>query len=186
MTSVDGTGPTPSEIIEFWFAAGPEQWFTKAPEFDAEIARRFGDATEQAAGGAFDHWCENSDGTLALILLLDQFPRNIHRGSARAFSADGKALAIARTAIERGIDREQPVERRKWLYLPLEHAEDLKAQEECVALFEATGIEADLKWAIDHRDIIARFGRFPHRNAVLGRQSTPEEDQFLADGGFAG
>jgi len=178
--------PTPSEIIEFWFTAGPEQWFGKAPEFDAEITRRFGEDAEQAAIGVFDHWCKTPDGILALILLLDQFRRNIHRGSARAFAADGKALAIACAAIERGDDKDLPVEQRKWLYLPLEHAEDLEMQEQCVALFKATGIEADLKWALDHRNIIARFGRFPHRNAVLGRHSTPDEDQFLVDGGFAG
>ena len=113
MNSEDGTEPQPSEIIDFWFAAGPEQWFAKAPKFDAEIVRRFGDAAEKAVHGAYDHWCESCDGTLALILLLDQFRRNIHRGSAEAFSADAKALAIARAALEQGVDREQPPERRK-------------------------------------------------------------------------
>ncbi len=186
MTANQGQEPTPSEIVEFWFDAGPEQWFGKAPEFDDEITRRFGHTAEQAANGAFDDWCKTSEGTLALILVLDQFRRNIHRGSSQAFSADNRALAISRAAIERSVDKNLPVEKRKWLYLPYEHAEDLETQEQCVALFEAAGIEADLKWAVDHRDIIARFGRFPHRNATLGRTSTPEEDQFLADGGFAG
>jgi uncharacterized protein (DUF924 family) len=180
------TGIDPGEVIDFWFAAGPEKWFGKAPDFDAEIAARFGEAAERAAAGAFDHWTQTRDGTLALILILDQFRRNILRGTPGAFAADAKALAIARAAVARGLDRELPREQRKWIYLPFEHAEDLEVQQQSVALFEANAIAEDLEWALDHLDIIACFGRFPHRNAILGRTSTPDEEEFLANGGFAG
>lgn len=176
----------PAEVLDFWFSAGPDKWFRKAPAFDAEITRRFGALADDAARGALDHWTASRDGTLALVLVLDQFRRNIYRGRPQAYLADAKALEIARAAVARGLDRELAVERRKWLYLPFEHAEDLATQEMAVALFAATGIEDDLKWAADHRDIIARFGRFPHRNAILGRQPTADEEQFLAGGGFAG
>jgi uncharacterized protein (DUF924 family) len=176
----------PADILDFWFSAGPDKWFRKAPAFDAEITRRFGALADDAARGALDHWAGSLDGTLALVLVLDQFRRNIHRGRPEAYVADAKALEIARAAVARGLDRELAVEHRKWLYLPFEHAEDLATQEEAVSLFAATGIADDLKWATDHRDIIARFGRFPHRNAILGRAPTAEEERFLAAGGFAG
>jgi uncharacterized protein (DUF924 family) len=184
--STPSASVTPRDVIGFWLDAGPEKWFSKDPQFDAELTRRFADAADRAAEGAFDGWCETTEGTLALILLLDQFRRNIHRETPQAFSADPKALEIAKSALARRLDQDLPRDQRKWLYLPFEHAEDLATQEQSVALFEANGIEDDLKWAVEHRDIIARFGRFPHRNAILGRTTTPEEEEFLASGGFAG
>jgi len=176
----------PDDILDFWFAAGPQRWFKKDPAFDAELTARFCDAANAAAAGAFDGWTASEKGTLALVILLDQFRRNIFRGTPDAFSADAKALAVATGAIDGGVDQMLPADQRQWLYLPFEHAEDLAVQQRSVALFEALGDAEALKWAVDHRDIIARFGRFPHRNAILGRAATAEEEAFLATGGFAG
>ena len=136
-------------------------------------------------GGAFDHWAETPRGTLALIILLDQFSRNLHRNSPEAFAADGKAREIARTAIERGIDRMLGEVERMFVYLPFEHSEDLADQDQSVRLFTSLG-EDMTRYAEDHRDVIRRFGRFPHRNAALGRTSTPDELAYLAqpDAGF--
>lgn len=185
-----GAEIVPRDVIDFWIDAGPERWFKKDDAFDAEIGRRFGAAAEDATTGALDDWAATPEGTLALVLVLDQFRRNIHRGTPEAFSADPKALSIAQDALARGDDRRLPAEHRVWLYLPFEHAEDLEAQQVCMertaALCAELGDNDLLKYAAEHRDIIARFGRFPHRNAILGRTSTPKEQRFLDDGGFAG
>jgi uncharacterized protein (DUF924 family) len=153
--------------------------------FDSAFRACFLDSHEQAAAGRLDQWAQTPDGALALVLLLDQFPRNVFRGDARMFATDARAVAAAEAAIAAGHDSAVDEQLRVFLYLPFEHAEDLALQDRCVALC-APLREDYLRFAIVHRDIIARFGRFPHRNAVLGRESTPEELAFLADGGFAG
>jgi len=177
---------TPDTVIDFWLAAGEERWFTRNPAFDGELSVRFKEALAQARNGAFDHWMETPWGTLALIILLDQFSRNIHRGTPLAFAADRKALAIARMAIARGDHLTMPATLARWILMPFEHAEDLDAQMRCVALSMVRDPGDMTHWAKLHLDIIARFGRFPHRNAILGRKSTPEELAFLAAGGFSG
>jgi uncharacterized protein (DUF924 family) len=177
---------TPETVVCFWEAAGPARWFTKDPAFDGALAVRFSEALARARAGAFDHWGETPEGALGLVILLDQVSRNIHRGSPLAFAADAKALALARAWIGRGYHQKLVAPRAKWLLMPLEHAEDLDAQQRCVALFRSMGLSEMAHWAQIHLDIIARFGRFPHRNAVLGRASTPAEIAFLKAGGFAG
>lgn len=173
-----------AEILAFWFAeAGSESWFDTAPEFDALIRLRFGATSEAALTGDLDHWAATPDGALALCLVLDQFPRNIWRGTPRAFAADPKACAVAAAAIAAGHDRAVPPERRPFFYLPFEHSEDLADQERCMALM-ATLADPELQdYARRHRDIVARFGRFPHRNGILGRASTAEELAFLSEPG---
>jgi uncharacterized protein (DUF924 family) len=177
---------TPDIVIDFWLAAGEIRWFTRDAAFDGELSVRFKDALAKARGGAFDHWTETPKGTLALIILLDQFSRNIHRGSPLAFAADPKALALAKAAVARGDHLAMPATLARWIIMPFEHAEDLDAQMRCVALFLARDPDDMAHWAKIHLDIIARFGRFPHRNSILGRKSTPEELAYLADGGFSG
>jgi uncharacterized protein (DUF924 family) len=173
----------PSDILRFWTEAGPERWFTKDDNFDADC-RRFEAAHLAAARREFDGWAETAEGALALVLLLDQFPRNLYRGTAHAFATDGLARRVAEAAVEAGHDRLVDLALRNFCYLPFEHSESLSDQERCVAL-SSFDPEA-LKWAVIHRDIIARFGRFPHRNPALGRETTPEEAAFLSEGGFAG
>jgi len=176
----------PRDVLDFWISAGPEKWFTKDDDFDAEIERRFGDALRAAKTGIYDEWTETIEGTLALIILLDQFSRNVHRTSAEAFAADGKALKIAKDAVARGRDMELPQDLRIWVYMPYEHSENLDDQETCIELFARTGSDDLMKWAKLHADIIRQFGRFPHRNEALGRVSTAEEIAFLENGGFSG
>jgi uncharacterized protein (DUF924 family) len=176
----------PRDVLDFWMAAGEDKWFEKSDDFDDEIRARFGDHLEAAKQGAYDAWAETTQGKLALIIMLDQFSRNLHRGSAKAFEADAKALALAKGMIADKADMELPEDLRRWVYLPYEHSEDLGDQETCVKLMERTGSEESVKYAVIHLDIIKEFGRFPHRNPALGRTSTPEELKFLEDGGFAG
>ena len=176
---------TPDDITAFWTAAGPDAWFKKDAVFDARC-RDFETAHHAAARGELSLWEERAEGALALILLLDQIPRNIYRNSAHAFATDGMAQRIAQRAIAAGHDRSTAMPLRIFFYLPLEHAEDLGQQAQCVALMEATGDAEYAKYARIHRDIIARFGRFPHRNAALGRVTAPDEQAFLDAGGFAG
>jgi uncharacterized protein (DUF924 family) len=180
----------PNDVITFWLSAGPRQWFAAKPAFDDAIRLKFEPVHHAAARGRYDGWAATAEGALALLILLDQFPRNLFRHSAHAFATDPKARAIARTAIAEGFDRAVEPQLRPFFYLPFEHSEDPGDQDACVALCEAlareTGDEDSLKWAKLHRDIIARFGRFPHRNPMLGRQTTAEEQAFLDDGGFAG
>jgi uncharacterized protein (DUF924 family) len=173
-------------VLAFWRDASSDKWFTKDTAFDDEIRTRFLDTYETAAAGKLSDWEATREGALALVIVLDQFPRNMFRGSARAFAADPLALAAARRAIEHGFAIATPVQERAFFYLPFEHSEQMIDQERCCALFRATG-DADLvKWAELHADIIRRFGRFPHRNAVLGRTTTADEQAFLDSGGFAG
>jgi uncharacterized protein (DUF924 family) len=177
---------TADEIVSFWRAAGAERWFNKDTAFDEEIRQRFLDTYVDAAAGKLSDWEQNAQGALALLILLDQFPRNMFRGEARAFATDPLARAITAGAIIRGFDGQVPPELRTFFYLPFEHSEDLADQERGIAIFKAIGDDENLKWAELHADIIRRFGRFPHRNDILGRTTTPEEQAFLDGGGFAG
>ncbi|NJM29832.1 MAG: DUF924 domain-containing protein [Rhizobiales bacterium] len=176
----------PECMVRFWHEAGEERWFTKNAAFDGALAVRFGAALKEARLGHYDHWGDTPQGALGLVLLLDQVSRNIHRGSPLAFAADAKSLSLARQWIGKGYHQNLPPPRARWLLMPFEHAEDLDAQHRCVALFGTMGLYDMAHWAKLHLDIIAKFGRFPHRNAVLGRKSTPEEIAFLRSGGFAG
>lgn len=176
----------PKDVLDFWFTAGEEKWFEKSDDFDAEIIEQFKAHHEAARDGAYDDWTDSANGCLALIILLDQFARNMYRGSAEAFAADAKALGLAKTTVEKGFDMELPQNVRMWIYMPYEHSEVMADQERCVELMERSQLDDVIEWAHQHADIIRRFGRFPHRNAVLGRDSTPEEVAFLEDGGFAG
>lgn len=174
-----------AEILKFWSEAGPDKWYKKDDAFDAAIRARFLETYEAASAGALDVWAGTAEGALALVIVLDQFPRNLFRNDARAFAADARALAVANAAIAAGFDSRIAPPMQQFFYLPLMHSEALADQERCVDLF-AGGAEENRKYAIIHRDVIARFGRFPHRNAVLGRETTPEEQAFLDQGGFAG
>jgi uncharacterized protein (DUF924 family) len=173
-------------VLAFWRSSGPDKWFKKDTAFDDEIRARFLPTYEAAARNELAAWEETPDSALALLIVLDQFPRNMFRGSARAFDADPLARAVATRAIERGFDLQTSVRERSFFYLPFEHSEHMPDQERCCDLFRATGDAEALKWAELHTDIIRRFGRFPHRNAVLGRMTTPDEQAFLDSGGFAG
>jgi uncharacterized protein (DUF924 family) len=180
----------PADIVEFWRTAGPQRWFIKDAGFDDAIRLKFEDAHHAAARGEFDDWAREAEGALALLILLDQFPRNLYRGSAHAFATDPLARKIATEAVRRGHDQLVEPAMRPFFYLPFEHSEDLADQDRSVALFEAdasrTGDQSYLGWAKIHRDVIFRFGRFPHRNRALGRATTAEEQAFLDEGGFAG
>ena len=174
----------PEAVLSFWREAGPKRWFAVDLAFDAEIRERFLATHEAAAAGRLSAWEDTAEGVLALVIALDQFPRNMFRGTARAFSTDPLARAVARRAIEHGFDRAIPMPERNFFYLPFEHSENLADQELCFTLTEATGDAEAVKWAKIHLDVIRRFGRFPHRNAALSRISTPEEIAFLEGGGF--
>jgi uncharacterized protein (DUF924 family) len=175
-----------SDIVVFWRDAGPDRWFEKDAAFDKEIVDRFLATHEAAAAGKLSDWEQTAQGSLALLILLDQFPRNMFRGDARAFATDALALAVAAGGIVRGFDAQVPATMRSFFYLPFEHSEDLADQERGIAFYKASGDADGLKWAEIHADIIRRFGRFPHRNAVLGRATTAGEQAFLDGGGFAG
>jgi len=176
----------PHDVVGFWLQAGPQKWFKKLIAFDEAIRLKFEPTHHRAARGEYDAWIDTPQGALALLLLLDQFPRNLYRGSAHAFATDPKARAFALTAVDRGFDREVEPSLRNFFYLPFEHSESLSDQDYCLALCTEAGDADNLKWASLHRDIIVRFGRFPHRNQALGRVTTPEEQEFLDEGGFAG
>ena len=182
----DAAVPQPADVIAFWHAAGPEKWYRKDAAFDREITARFLGLHETAAAGRLSDWEATPAGALALLLLLDQFPRNMFRGSPRAFATDPLARAVADRAIARGFDTAAMSADRTFFYLPFEHSENLTDQERSLALSrQAGGGKAD-RYAEIHADVIRRFGRFPHRNAVLGRATTAEEQAFLDGGGFAG
>ena len=171
-------------VLDFWFNhAGSENWFAKDDAFDAAIAEHFSEIHAQAARGELDHWAETSSGGLALVIVLDQFSRNLYRDKADAFAQDAKARAIARQLIETGIHYSLGDQERVFLFLPFEHSEDPRDQAYSVDLFGRLEDQSYLEWAIKHKDIIDRFGRFPHRNAALGRDSTPEEEAFLKEPG---
>lgn len=176
---------TPAEVVGFWRDAGMEKWFRGGEAFDAECRERFLDAHHAAARRDFGHWMDDAEGALALLILLDQIPRNVFRGSGHAFASDGLARQYASRAIEAGFDVASESGLRMFFYLPFEHSEDMADQDRAVELFSALGNDNLLAYANAHRDVIARFGRFPHRNAALGRSNTPDEQAWLdAGGGF--
>ncbi|MFA6229973.1 MAG: DUF924 family protein [Rhodanobacter sp.] len=182
------------EVLDFWFdPAHARYWFVASQAFDSRIRQHFGAAVEAARDGRLDEWAKVASGWLALLILLDQFPRNIHRGTPHAWAGDVAAQRFALSGIARGDDRQLSAQQRVFAYLPLEHAEHSALQQRSVCLFEALAAEVGsaerkqfagyLDYARQHRDVIARFGRFPHRNAVLGRACTPEEVEYLAEPG---
>lgn len=185
--------PRAAEVLDFWFGADETaraEWFRKDAAFDALIHERFGALVGQALAGGLADWDRAADTALARVLLLDQFTRNIFRGTPRAFAGDAQALALATQLVSSGRDKNLDPWQRWFAYLPFEHAESLLEQERSVALFAALAREAQLPafdsaldYAVRHREVIVRFGRFPHRNAVLGRASTAEESAFLAQPG---
>jgi uncharacterized protein (DUF924 family) len=179
----------PAEVVAFWRAAGPDKWYAKNAAFDAGIRERFEALHHAAARGELSDWAADWQGALALLILLDQFPRNMFRSSAHAFATDPLARSLTAAALDAGLDQQCPEDLRVFFYLPLEHSEALADQNRCVALcaaLDATSGSEWAKWAKLHRDIIARFSRFPHRNAALGRRATDEEREFLDQGGFSG
>lgn len=183
------------EILDFWFGRPDEAiygkqrsfWFTKKPQFDQEVRTRFLTDYEQAVAGQLDHWKESPKSCLALIILLDQFPRNMFRGTAQAFARDPQALSAAQHAVANGFDQELLTVQRWFVYLPFEHSENLEHQRQAVQLFGTLSDDPDsastLDYAVRHRSVIERFGRFPHRNHILGRATTPEEAEFLKQPG---
>ena len=175
---------TPSHVIAFWKEAGPKKWFSKDAAFDDEFRRRFESAHFAASRRRLDGWIDTPDGALALLILLDQFPRNCFRDCAHAFATDPLALTFAKQAVERGHHRAFDSDLANFILLPFEHSERLEDQDRYLELVAG---EPELeKWGHIHRDIIVRFGRFPHRNAALGRDSTPEEQAWLGADGFHG
>ena len=182
---------SPFEVLALWFGSEGEpgygefrsRWFQKDDAFDREVTDRFGNLYEQAAAGELDHWREEAEGCLALIIALDQFPRNMFRGDAKTHATDGRALDAAKYAVERALDRELPPLQRMFLYMPFMHSENVENQRRSVELFEGLAGEPGgpdvVEYAVGHRDIVERFGRFPHRNALLGRETTPKEAEFL-------
>jgi uncharacterized protein (DUF924 family) len=174
-----------AEVVAFWTHAGPALWFAKDAEFDRRFRERYLSDHEAAARGELMHWQSTPEGALALVILLDQFPRNAFRDTPRMYDTDAMARKVASTAFAAGYDQLISLELRKFLVLPFAHSEDLADQERAVALARRLGTD-DLAHAQHHRDIVRRFGRFPHRNRILGRQSTPEEQQYLDNGGYKG
>ena len=188
--------PDPREVLDFWFGApGSEEfgrerkmWFRKSAVFDALLRERFGALLDAANAGELDAWCATPEGALALVIVLDQFSRNCHRDTPRAFSADDKALAIARAMVASGADLRLPtLQHRSFAYLPFEHAESAEAQRESLRLFGELAKDPEgqgyYDYALRHAKVIERFGRFPHRNAQLGRTSTEDETAFLREPG---
>jgi len=182
-----GDGRAIRDILDFWFLPLGESehgksraiWWESTPELDAEIRSRFGPLLDKAVAGELDGWRKSPDGALALILLCDQFSRNMHRRTPRAFSGDAKARETARYAVAHGYPAAYGTDMRVFFFMPFQHSEDLGDQEFCCALFASLGNPENDKYAIEHRDIVARYGRFPHRNEVLGRASTAEELDYL-------
>lgn len=179
-----GTGEA-GAVIAFWKQAGPKLWFAKDADFDALFRGRFASLYELAAQGKLSAWERTPDGALALLILLDQYPRNAFRGTPRMYASDELARRVATAAVAVGHDRKISTELRVFVYLPFSHSESLADQDQAVDLCRPLG-EPHLSHALGHRDIIKRFGRFPHRNPILGRAMRPEEQRFLDNGGFAG
>jgi uncharacterized protein (DUF924 family) len=183
---------TPSDVLEFWFSDQSRAlWFEKNAAFDEAIRARFEDTVRAAAAGELDHWERTAPGALALVIVLDQFPRNLYRGSARAFAADPRARDVAGRAISKRLDQDIPLRQRHFFFLPFEHSESTGDQERSVALFQAWAEAHDgpardqaleqMRYVHRHAEIVARFGRFPHRNEALGRESTAAEIAFLKE-----
>ncbi|CCN45125.1 conserved hypothetical protein [Vibrio nigripulchritudo MADA3029] len=172
------------EVIDFWFRElTPKDWFAGGEELDKLIKSRFGDLQAQAAQCELSDWRESAQGRLAEVIVLDQFSRNIHRGTPAAFASDPLALALAQETIRLGLDKELTQTERTFLYMPFMHSESLKVHEHAVELFKGNGVENNLDYEYKHKVIVERFGRYPHRNEILGRVSTEEEIQFLKQPG---
>ena len=178
----------PDELLAFWFSEAIQpHWFNSTPALDREIGERFAALWERALAGQLDHWMTRAEGCLALVILLDQFPLNMYRGRPESFSGEAQARTVAEVAIRRGFDGELDGAGRSFLYMPYMHSENREDQARSVALYEAAGLQENLKFARHHQGIVERFGRFPHRNAILGRVSTPDELAWLAsDEAFTG
>lgn len=173
---------SPKDILNFWFEEiEPQQQFTKDPDFDQEIRQRFGKVYEQIVSGETTHWRATPEGRLAEIIVLDQFSRNMFRDSPKAFQADPLALQLAQEAVHLKVDQAMPMNQRSFFYMPYMHSEDPKIHEQAMKLFDQKGLENGLKFEILHKKIIDRFGRYPHRNKILGRKSTKEEIEFLQE-----
>lgn len=175
-----------TEILDFWKTAGPGSWWRKDLKFDEEIRTRFNQLHQSAAARKLDSWRNEPKSCLALVLILDQFSRNLFRGSDQAFAQDAYGLELAKYAVTNEFDKGDPKELITFFYMPYMHSENIDDQEVCIELFRKTGIESSMEAAVEHRDIIAKFGRFPHRNKLLGRKSSDEEQAFLDGGGFSG
>jgi uncharacterized protein (DUF924 family) len=171
------------DVLDFWFALSKEAQFRRDDALDRQIATRFAGLRDEVLTTRATGWRDDPDTVLAAIILLDQFSRNLHRGTPEAFAADGLAVELTQEAMAHGFDRDMPPARRVFLYMPLMHAEDAALQDQSVRTFEALGIEENAAYARDHRDVFQRFGRFPGRNAALGRETTPEEQAYLAETG---
>jgi uncharacterized protein (DUF924 family) len=169
----------PAEIVSFWSEAGPDKWFKQDEGFDQAIRLKFLPTYEAAANGELAAWEQSAEGALALVILLDQFSRNMFRGNARAFATDALAQAVADRALARGFDQATDLAMRPFFYLPFMHSEALIDQDRSVRLYETLGDAEQLRYATEHRDVVQRFGRFPHRNRALGRDTTPAEQAFL-------
>lgn len=170
----------PADILHFWFeAVQPQQWWKSDPDFDHLITQRFGALHAQACQHGLPDWRTTAPGSLAEVIVLDQFSRNIHRGTPDAFASDGLALSLAMAAIDRGFAAPLPPVKRAFLYLPFMHSEDQAVHQRAMVLFSEPGLEPNLASEIRHKAIIDRFGRYPHRNAILGRESTAQEVEFL-------
>jgi uncharacterized protein (DUF924 family) len=185
-SDTSAAGASASDVLAFWRAAGPAKWFKKDAAFDAEIMSRFAALWRDAAAGALSDWEASAETALALVIVLDQFPRNMFRGKADAFATDALGRGVADRATARGFDQKVPASERLFFYLPFEHSESLADQERAVALVGTLGDPDLTRWSELHADVIRRFGRFPHRNSALGRATTREEQEYLDAGGFAG
>ena len=174
------------DVLAFWREAGPDRWYTRDADFDERIRERFLGLWHEAVASRLSSWEDSDDGALALVIVLDQFPRNMFRGDVRAFSSDGQAREVATRALVRGVDQRIAPPLLQFLYLPFMHSEELADQIRCVILFQASDDPENLRYAEEHADIIRRFGRFPHRNGALGRTTTPDEQAYLDAGGFTG
>jgi uncharacterized protein (DUF924 family) len=179
------TDVAPAGILAFWRDAGPDRWYTRDDHFDADLRGRYLGLWQRAVAGELASWETSDDGALALVIVLDQFPRNMFRGTAKTYASDALARDVARRAIDRGVDTRIDPGLREFLYLPFMHSEELADQIRCVELLRQAGLAESAKWAEHHAEIIRRFGRFPHRNGILGRATTPDEQAFLDEGGFA-
>jgi uncharacterized protein (DUF924 family) len=178
--------PAPADILKFWREAGRDRWYKRDDAFDAEVRLRFSELWRKAAAGELSSWETTDDGALALTIVLDQFPRNMFRNDAQTYASDRQAREVAGRAIDRGTDARIDPVLLEFLYMPFMHSEHLPDQLRCVELFRGTANTENLGYAEQHADIVRRFGRFPHRNRILGRETTPQEQAFLDAGGFSG
>ncbi len=178
----------PDDILQYWFSEPMSgHWFNSTAAIDAEIGRRFEPAWQLALAGKLDSWLDSAKGCLALIIIFDQFPLNMYRGQANSFSTEARAIAVARQAIQSGFDRELQGQQLVFMYMPFMHSENLQDQDYAVELYRAAGLDENVKFALHHRSIVERFGRFPHRNVILGRDSSEAEQAYMnSDEAFKG